>query len=377
MGNNLSRNMATKKSLNILFLADHRSIHDKKWITWISENTNHNCYLISRSVHGEMKETWNKVKFLGNIPDYSVTQPWKNKHGKRFLKGIIDTNRIDLFHVYYLEPNALWTLYVHDIGVLTGFTSRGSDVLIGLNHFLERRDILANLLVRRYRKSLQKGEFIFSTSGAQKERIDRYFLGKNEVEIVRTGVNIEKLVDLRKKGLPKKRQVLFGRNMQPIYNHHFVLDQLGNLPSHVKEEYEFIFVDSDSTNVEYTDFIREKIADLTDLKINFLTSQKGNDYHKLIAESTVNVMTPLSDGAPVSAIETLCLNTNLVLPDLPYDADLFSKALYYEHHSGDDFIDTLMVALNSTTETDNSYLELVDRNTQMQIVASIYDEIGK
>ena len=368
MGYNLFRNLVKKEYLmkNILFFADPNSIHDKKWMLPFLNNSNYNCYLISRKIH-QLKEPINDCVYLGSLDDYSIFKPWQNKKGSIWLNKLLNNYKIDLIHIFFLEPNILWVNKLPKT-LPTIATSRGSDVLIGLRKFIESKKWHHHIIASSYKKALKKCHTIISTSHRQKDFLRTKYDVKQTIEVIRTGMNLKYL-------LPQsddKNYIFFSRNMHPLYQHELALDAIELLPKNIQNEYVFIFIDKDSSEKEYVKKITERI-DKSDVEIQFLKKLNPIEYFKMLSKSKLVVMTPISDGAPVSGMEALASGAMLVLPDIGYDMDLFEKAFFYKKGDANALTTKIQSALKAKQDLDLSkYKEKVDRNIQMSLVEKIY-----
>lgn len=357
--------------MNILFLADPNSIHDIKWMKWFSEKNEYSVYLLARKLHLPAKKL-NNIEFLGSVEDYSVFKPWKNKEGKNKIEDIIFNKKIDLVHIYYAEPNLLWA---NQINIPVVLTTRGSDVLVGLKQFVYTNGFKNKIILKQYQKAINKCKSVISTSQKQIEFLTKNFNLNCDSLIVRTGVDIENIEPLQ----DNRKIILFPRNMQPIYNHEFALRVIKQLPKYILDDYKFVFVNKDSSNINYVSKIEKIISDLNNVDILFLDALKGVEYYQMIAKSKLVVMTPNSDGAPVSAMETIATGVKLILPDLDYDVDLFRSAYFYSRNNEMSLLNTIIEVLEKDREEviNEGYKTKVDRANEMKKVEMIYNNVLK
>lgn len=317
----------------LLFLADPNSIHDIKWMRYFADQ--YRCYLVARHLHlqhwSEAKKAdffrRYKIRIVGAVPDFSVRRFYANTRHWKLIAGFIQAHDIAIFHIMYAEPNALWALYrARTPHVRWILTTRGSDVLKTIPAHLRRRDLLNRIVGYCYRKAFSGFDRITCTSGEQAARIR--MLGQNlSSTIIRTGVDVERIMDAPTNSLPQtlvgKRYVLFPRNMRPLYNHEFSIQAIAALPLAFKQQYHFVFVDSDSKDAGYVSSIRHMMALDGDAQFVFLERQSQEALWALYKNAALVVMNPVSDGAPVSAMEAMVCSVPLILGNLPYDQDLF------------------------------------------------------
>lgn len=354
---------------NVLYLYDPNSIHDVKWTNFFVEKEGYSCFFICREKHYQPSFE-NTPGFLGFISDYSVFKPWKNSIVKKKIKNWISINKIGLIHIFYAEPNVLWANYFKEFCPVI-LTTRGSDVLVGIKQFKQSTAIKDNILSKAYSKALKACSSITSTSRPQIEFLSSNFKIDQRIELIRTGIEVDKF---RQPSDNLRNLVFFPRVMQPLYQHEQALEAIKNLPKELKQAYTFIFVDKESKNRDYVQKIDSLIQEETTAKIDFYALLNPDEYQSILGQSKVVVMTPKSDGAPVSGMEALAAGCQLILPDLDYDRDLFEKALFYKKGNVADLTSTLIKALetNSPVNIDQEFLTNIDRNQEMKKLETIY-----
>lgn len=355
--------------IKILYIADPNSIHDQKWINWFAHKKDYKTFIVCRETHYK-KEFENQEGFLGVIPDYAVLKFWKNRKLKAVLQQFIEQNQIDLVHIFYAEPNVLSAQLI-DVPVVV--TCRGSDVLVGLKSFIDQNNSRTCKMLSSYEKAFNLCQSIITTSIRQKDFLNKHFNIQTEIQVIRTGLDVSNL-----KKVDKEKLIFFPRNMRPLYDHELALKAIEMLPYDIKKEYRFLFVDKDGGHPDYVQLIQHKMESIADVHFSFVDALQGDEYYETLAKSKLVVMTPKSDGAPVSGMETIASGTSLVLPELGYDEDLYKTAHFYQPNDAADLQRTIVNALNDPpTEADGQYLEKVDRNREMSKLANIYADLVK
>lgn len=321
----------------ILYLADPNLIHDQKWATYFSQQSEkYECYIIIRQHHKDLYkiedfaaiESKYNCKFLGIVQDFSIKRFMQTYKQAQFIKGLIKTYKIDIFHLMYAEPNALWANLDLPKNVKVILTTRGTDVLKTIPSFKEQKGILPKLVTALYKRAFERCHAICSTSLRQINSIETISpLSKNKIHLIRTGVDLP-MLDNANEVLPQdldvKPFILFPRNMRPIYNHELAIEAVKILPKDIQEKYTLVFVHRNSTDKEYVAKI-EKALEEQPMNYVFLDYVPSALLYSLYKKAAAIVMTPLSDGTPVSAIEAMALGKPLILSPLEYDADIFQK----------------------------------------------------
>lgn len=367
--------------MNILFLADPNSIHD---ITWIkaADNT-HAKFLIYRSIHKPKNSINSNITALQAISNFSVINIVRTLLDLIKLRSKILKHEIDIFHILYAEPNALWTFIKYFVPVKVIITCRGTDILKTIpDHF--NVNSIQNYYVRKlYRLAFKNADKVTCTSERQVQNAFSLF-GIKFSEIIRTGIDFKE-IDRFIKGtvsarLKDKKYVFFPRNMKPIYNHELSIKAINLLPKKILKEYVFVFIDRDGQAKEYISLIL-KLMDNTSANFAFLPRLNSNELIPLYRKSTLVVHTPISDGSPVSAMEAMYCKIPVVLPNLGYDETIFKYCLYY--HSGDkiDLSNQILKALQSDV---SKYIKLsfdlvkqyADREKEMKKINKLYLELA-
>lgn len=318
--------MPESRTKRILVLGDLSSSHDRKWLETLTRSSN--LFLITRKsldVTKSMAQWLNEynIFYLGSVLDYSVIRPGRNKIQHQKLKNWISENRIDVFHVLYTEPNILWFTY-SDLGVLTVATTRGTDILVTILSFYNKRkiNILANQVFKRYSRAFRNTSFITSTSNRQIETINKIFKRHDNIQLVRTGVIIENIKMKTLEVQKTHRNIVFmPRGMKQIYNHEFVIAAINKLPMRLKVDYTYVFIGNESNN-KYASEI-DRLLKTSSFNYQFLKTQSHEQMLNLYKQSILTIMTPKSDGTPVSALEAICSGSPVVFGPLDYDEDLF------------------------------------------------------
>jgi len=321
--------------MNILFLADPNSIHDIKWMTSFSKE--HSCYLIARKEHlvgwnGEKRNNFFadcRIEIVGSVTDFSIKGFVFNFREAHKIRKVLKKKQIDIFHIFYADPNALWAVFKDMFDIPMVLTTRGSDIFIGIQNFFKRKDWLALILRHFYKLSFRNFDKITSTSLGQVKKISELF-GRYDVEKMYTGIEMDSILNETHEALPSelspnKPFVFFPRYMRAVYNHELALESIYLLPEAIKRDYAFVFLDKDGQDQEYILRIVDKMTIQSDIDFKFLQRQSQFSIFELFKRASVVVMTPLSDGSPVSAMEAMACQTPVIVPPLAYDEDIINK----------------------------------------------------
>ena len=374
--------------MNILYIADPHSIHDIKWMSFFSNE--HHCFLLQRAYHQSLNPNFDQKSFfinynitvLGAIEDFSIRNFFSTLKQFRLLKKIIKENRIDLIHIMYAEPNALWAYFRNSLNVPIMLTTRGTDVLKTIPDFFNGKGILNRLVAFCYRKAFLKTDVITCTSIKQKMSILNLTNSKaKEICIIRTGVDVALILSDQSahkiEALEGKKYVFFPRAMRSLYRHELAIEAISLLPFEIRKAFSFVFVDKNSSDKTYTEKIAQKMS-ACDASFVWLENLDQPRLFETYKNASLCVMTPKSDGTPVSAIEAMLCKIPLILPDLDYDPDIFSVGIsFFEDNSAESLSNLIQKHLEAKINPDletafNKALNLADRKKEMNRLGEIY-----
>lgn len=376
--------------MNILYLADHNSIHDVRWINFFADKEGVRCFVIFRSVHKKNIDVSQnllrrQVTLLAAIEDPSTVRPWRNFLQSFRLKRLIESNKIHLLHILYAEPNSLWVNWKWLFRTPVIVTTRGTDILKTIPSFFCGKSFLDKIIARQYRKALREADHLTCTSLSQLESLNRMGIDRFAT-IVRTGISVELIRtsnrDVAKVFGIRKPFVLMPRSMRPLYNHEFTLDAISILPRQIRDEFTFVFVNADTQDRNYFEYIKRK-ADGVASSIIFIESLVHADLISLIKQSSLVVMNPHSDGSPVSAMEAIACEIPVILPPLTYDKVVFGEAFTFDSWRVESLRDMILkvLAMSHNSRTDKirsqEHQVLINGNIDIEMmkVYRIYEEL--
>lgn len=320
--------------MNILFFADPGSIHDEKWIDFFSREKKNTTYILPRA--GQMINpltTSHKAGalVLKPITDFSIVRFYKTIVTAIRIRSFVKMNKIQLIHILYAEPNVLWCLFREFFGIPMIVSCRGTDVLQTIPEVFVKRDPLNYLVALAYRWAFRKADWITGTSNKQLLFVSKLLGGNDKTSIIRTGVTLSTLknkVLLPEPLQPGDKYILFPRYIKPIYNHEFCLLAIELLPSLIKQNYKMVFLGRNSGDFEYQKKLDSKMKELNSVSFIFLEKQNQDSLFELYKNAALVVMTPHSDGSPVSAMEAVLCGAPVILGPLDYDKELFEESCY-------------------------------------------------
>lgn len=139
-----------------------------------------------------------------------------------------------------------------------------------------------------------------------------------------------------------------------------------------------VFVGKDSGDIEYQQKLVDIMEKMPDVDFEFLERQSQESIFELYKRASLVVMTPVSDGSPVSGMEVLLCGSRLILGPLEYDKDIFSNNVM-RLNSWD--AGELARCMATLVETKNQFAlsskvkMLMDRKYNMEKMGEIYERV--
>jgi glycosyltransferase involved in cell wall biosynthesis len=372
--------------MNILIIGTQSSIHDLKWITYLSSNSHHKFYFISETPVVPLSDKQRKqyadagVILLNDLPRFSLNNILKTLSGFLRLSYIVHRYKIDCAHVLFATPHIFWTTFFH-IPVIV--TTRGSDVLVVTKNLLEQKTITAKILCRLLTFNYNKSLFITCTSEIQKEFLENHFpLLKNEISVIRTGIDIDYIARQKNQSQRDDRFVIFyPRFIKPIYNILNQIKAIKKLPAEVQNNLKLIIVRSRHPNFQYENLVIDELREVHfDYEIKEFMS---NDVLiQTYLSSNLVIMTPLSDGTPNSALEAMACKKPLIVSDLQYDNALFNNTCLKADPKN---IDDIMIKIKTAIENypnsliSNAFEAVTkhgDQKVEMKKIINLYEKVS-
>lgn len=320
--------------MNILYLADpSRQSHDLKWINFFEGRFN-NIYIVFRersSYRIDYSYFENKkITIIGAINDFSIFRPLSTIKSYLFIRSVIKKYKVDIFHIFYAEPNALWAIFKNSFNCKIALTTRGTDILVTISEFGMYNKVQDYYVYPLYRFALKNFDFITCTSKSQKDKIEQITNHKISPYIIRTGINFSliKRTETNNNISIDGEYILFPRNMKPLYNHELAISSLRFLNKKIKSSYTFVFLDKNSEDSAYIKTIEGLMGQFTDIKFLFLKRLDEKSFCHLLKSARLVVITAKSDGSPVTAMQAMAFGIPVILPPLKYDDDIFGEWIY-------------------------------------------------
>jgi glycosyltransferase involved in cell wall biosynthesis len=384
--------MSRKK---MLYIANGNSIHDIKWMTFFSAQTeNYHCFLLVDSLNPLSQETIDQltklhITVLEPINPISLSHPIRTLRAILYFKRLIRSLRPDLVHVLFATPHALWLNFSKTPSIIT---MRGSDILLIIPELLTEKGLKKlyfSFLFRQFKKAFLKASFVTGTSLPQIEKAQELFKSAN-LKLVRTGVDVEKIsqldqIELIPTSLRDKEFVFSPRFMSPIYNIKFQLDAISQLEHKFIDGFTFVFIRGKQFDEKYYQVQLKRLQQLkAEIKLNYLVIDYLDQpsMWMMLKKAALCIMTPISDGTPNSALEAMAAKCPLIISNLNYDKDLFENSCLklnsFEVIELKDMIENSLANYNPELLS-NAFTKvsaLGNRHLEMKKLEQLYQSIG-
>lgn len=371
--------------MNILYFGNPQSIHDIKWASYFASQKDCTVYFIGEKIHendiNTTKDTLlsnHNIHLLIPIDSFSISNPLQTLRAGKTIQWYIDDLKIDVFHVLFAAPFALWTLFVSTPTIIT---TRGSDILIEIPK-LKKAGLKGRFFFHLFKKAFLKSAI---TGTSEKQVVATKELFAKTATVVRTGVDVTRINGIATKNSNSRNLIFSPRYFQPIYNILLQLDSIELLPKETVDNYTFVFIEGNSADEKYSEQVKARLLKLKQkvgLSYEIYKSLGQEQMFELYGKSALTIMTPLSDGTPNSALEAMASKCPLIVSDLSYDKSLFNNTCLILKDSTPNGLKELMLrALNNYPPTllETAFSQVLkngNRATEMEKINQMYKRIS-
>lgn len=376
--------------MNLLYFGTPNSIHDFKWSTYFSAKPEIKVFFITdaytyRGLEKKDFESYNErgIEILPPFQDFSLLKPFRTLKSIYRFNRLIKHKNISVLHALFGVPYPVWFNFLRCENKV--ITTRGSDVLVMLKELRETQfyKIHLKFLLKLIERSFFKSNFVTCTSQLQIEELKNIGLKANQLNLVKTGVDVGKINSISiKEHLPgdlKGLKIIFSpRFMRPVYNFEFQIEAYHLLPKEVLENYTFVFIRGIIVSDDYYNKLITLLDEVKGLKYVVFKSLKQEQIWAITKQASLSLMVPKSDGTPNTALEAMSCKTPLIMGDLNYNQELFGGvALIANLNSVKDLADKIQTAL---TNYPQAFLErglhnvskFGNRSIEMEKLNSLY-----
>lgn len=316
-------------TMNILIIGNISSIHDEKWITFLSKNSKHSFYItheeqnIPLSTNQVLHYQSCGVKILPNLPSFSLIQFWQSIKGWKQVYRYVKMYRIDCVHVIFPTPHIFWVNFLKTPLIVS---TRGSDILVVVKDLIQQSSFKNKILLFLFDKNLKKSNYITCTSELQKKFLEENFTyTRNKISLVRTGIDVDFVDSIL---APTKNEneirIFSPRFFVPIYNLETIIEAIEKLPITIQSKIHLQLVEGKNIDLNYKNKILQQLSSVQ-FKYSVAKYFGKTELIEEYKQSDLVVMVPHSDGTPNSALETMLCKKPLIMSDLNYQSPLFNE----------------------------------------------------
>lgn len=380
------------KPLNILYICTAYDVHDYKWMSYFFDKPEYKLFTLwdtddvalanAKPKDSNLFDT-SKVTHLGTINTFSFKKPLRSLKAINKIKNLVADNNIDLVHVMYAAPYAIWGYFIDTPLIIS---ARGSDILITIpdlkhNSGISPSGIINALLYKIFKTVFAKAYAVTAESNKMVESTKQY-APNNTIRLIRTGVDATAIAAIVDDShlpaeLKNKKYILSPRYLSPIYNVETQIAAIKLLPKYILADYTFIFIKG--SDPYHTARVRELEA-IEGLKFIIFDRLTQLEMWTTIKYAAATFMVPLSDGAPNTAQEALAARSPLIIPNFDrLDDELFGSAIRINNTSAQELADAIVKAITNYPESlkdegQRRVFEHGNRTTQMEKVKALYEE---
>lgn len=362
--------------------------HNIKWINHLVDREGVEGIVLTRPNQNPEHIT-SGVSVIQKMIPFPYFNFFKRRKYISYLRAILLENKIDIIHF-------LWGVDDCVLGPLLKkpflITTRGSDVLRDLSGYylnpklkLNKRSASDFFKSKMHLSAYKKASVVTSTSLGQMQVLKEFCSSIRKHELIRTGVYLDELKCYSNDAFGSDRKVIFSpRTMRPIYNQDIILKAFAEVVK-VHQDAQLRMID----NVPGSDWSKktQNLAEELNLldNINILPSLNKDEMYIEYEKASVCVMIPVTDGVPVTGLESMAIGTPVVLGEPEYDQDIFNEQTVWKlknNSSKELKVELLKIfelseeeILIKTSKAKSTVFSNANRNNEMKKVIDIYQSI--
>jgi glycosyltransferase involved in cell wall biosynthesis len=310
-----------------LIIGDPNDLHTAQKIQFLLSQKHALCVLcapVELDRYQSNNPKFTQVPFIA-LPFFSWKNILRRRKGEKIISAAIASFLPQVLLILYAEPHVGWAYYRNTWQIPIALFTYGTDALVSLPQIT--RFTIAGLFRRwLFKKAFHGLDLVMANSQAQIDAIHKLLPADIPKYIVRIAVQTENMNAFLSAPPPRPIEMpylIFPRMMQPIYQHEKCIEAIQWLPEPIKNNYRFVFIDADGGNAPYLlniKMLMEKTSKDGFIWLNRLDKQSLWSY---LYHADLCIQIPTTDGSSVTALETMYLNTPLLLGTANYDDDLF------------------------------------------------------
>jgi len=299
-----------EQPLELAFLADPRSVHASRWLTFFARRGHHVSLLVGGddpvapqlltdiAIHRYRRFGRLRLPYLSSL------------QGRSALRRVLRDVRPEILHAHFVSTYG-WQARLSSFHPYV-VTAWGSDLLAA-----PVRSVRARLWARA---TLAGADLVTAPSAHLEETAAAYGVRRDHLRRVPFGVDTTQFSPadadrglLADAGIPNARIVFSPRAIRPVYRQHLVVGAAANLPADVVTVIPGRHADPDTLKNLREDVRRRGL----ELRVLIIDEIPERLMVELYRAAGVVVSVPTSDGLPASVLEAMACGTPVVIGDLP------------------------------------------------------------
>jgi glycosyltransferase involved in cell wall biosynthesis len=316
--------------MRICYFADGRSVHTKRWISFFV-GRGYEMHLISFKPMDErhvveMEEIG--VRCHGHVGDFHLKKFWLTLKDLQKVRRVLKKEKIDILHSHFLGTNtwfAAVSLFRPHIITVMGGDVKGET-------WQPNGNIQERVLTPM---ALKRADEVTAWSKKIGDIVSKYRAGEDEIEVIHGGIHLENFTPapkpkrlLEKLRIPENANIVFSpRLVRRLYNIDQIARAAGEVCDHLPNTYFLIALPSMILDEEYTEEIKQIFAENSArATVRYVTDIPHHEIADYFRLADVTVCVPVTDGTPMSVLESMACGTPTVIGNLPdYDAEYFEN----------------------------------------------------
>jgi glycosyltransferase involved in cell wall biosynthesis len=376
--------------MNILYICSPH-VTDIKWMSYFSQDKSNTVYMTTvKPSDIYLTDSFKKhlqhhhIQLIDVLDSYSLSSPSTILKNIKRLNQQIKELKIDLLHVMFSSPYALW---INHVKIPSVITNRGSDILIVIPELSKGKGIKEKIHYRLTASAFRKANCITGTSSKTVLAVKEQF--KKQAHLVRTGIKVKEigetfLSDTMLPELLNKKIIFFPRSILPLYRTDMQIESIKLLPDNIRDSYIFVFVRGMIENKTFQQNIINQLNEINNLNYKIYETLTQAEMAAIYNGASLTISTPKSDGTPNSALEAMAASCPLIMGAIDLDNDLFNEniCLKLKEDTADELSKSIVNAIeNYPSEKLQMALENVKQNAdwenEMTKLNNLYSQIIK
>lgn len=316
--------------MRICYFADGRSVHTKRWISFFVAR-GYEMHLISFKPMDErqvvdMEEIG--VRCHGHVGDFHLKKFWLTLKDLQKVRRVLKKEKIDILHSHFLGTNtwfATLSFFRPHIVTVMGGDVKGES-------WQPNGNVQERMLTPM---ALEKADVVTVWSNNIGKIVSRYRTKTPAFEMIHGGIDLQKFSPapkpkylLERLEIPEGSPVIFSpRLVRRLYNIDQIAHAAGIVCDKLPDTYFLIALPTMILDTEYTEEIKKIFAENSARdRVRYVSTIPHHEIADYFRLADVTVSVPITDGTPMSVLESMACGTPAVIGDLPdYDADYFEN----------------------------------------------------